>query len=423
MKGSRFADVVLLTVLAACFCTASSAIGQQPAAAVADSPDWWKHAVIYEIYPRSFQDSNGDGVGDLKGIIQRLDYLHSLGVDTIWLSPMFPSPQVDFGYDISNYEAIDPQYGTMADFAELIRQTRQRGMRVILDAVMNHTSDQHPWFLESKSSKDSPKRDWYIWRDGRNGGPPNNWTSGFGGSAWEYDAATKQYYYHAFYKEQPDLNWRNPEVVKAMQSMLRFWLDKGVAGFRLDAILVLFEDPTLADAKVLPGKTPYGDIRIERTQLNNLPEVHTVMRELRKLVDSYPGHPVLIGEDYLPKPEQLKAMYGPNHDELQLPMDMQLGFINELSVPKFARAISDAANELGGNQPVFVFDNHDKPRSWDRYGDGVHNTQIARMIAAVLLTTKATPLMYYGEELGMPTTPPTRREDVQALSESRAGRQ
>ncbi len=379
----------------------------------ADAPDWWKHAVIYEIYPRSFQDSNGDGTGDLKGITQRLDYLRDLGVNTIWLSPMFPSPQVDFGYDISNYEAIDPQYGTMADFEELVRESRKRNIKVILDAVMNHTSDQHPWFIESKSSKTSPKRNWYIWTDGRNGGPPNNWTSGFGGSAWEYDPATKQYYYHNFYKEQPDLNWRNPEVVAAMKSMLRFWLNKGVSGFRLDAILILFEDPSLKDAPVLPGKTPHGDIRIDRSQLNNLPEVHGILRQLRELVDEYPNHPVLIGEDYLPTPEKLRELYGKNHDELQLPMDMQLGFINELNVDKFGHAIEDAATKLDGNQPLFVFDNHDRPRSWDRYGDGKNNDAIARVIASVLLTTRATPLLYQGQELGMKTVPPARREDVQ----------
>jgi alpha-glucosidase len=378
-----------------------------------NAPDWWKHAVIYEVYPRSFQDSNGDGVGDLKGITERLDYLRSLGVDTIWISPMYPYAQVDFGYDISNYEAIDPQYGTMADFDELVRQTRLRAMHVILDAVMNHTSDQHPWFVESRASRTSAKRDWYVWADGRNGGPPNNWTSGFGGSAWELDPKTNQFYYHNFYKQQPDLNWRNPEVHQAMESMLRFWLDKGVSGFRLDAILTLFEDPSLKDAKLLGGTTPYGEPRVDHSQQNNLPEVHGVLRDLRHLVDKYPGHPVLIGEDYLTTPEKLHELYGAHEDELQLPMDMQLGFIDKLDVARFRKAISDSEDGLGGNQPLFVFDNHDKHRSWDRYGDGIHNDAIARIIATILLTTRATPMLYEGQEIGMTTSTPTRREDVQ----------
>jgi alpha-glucosidase len=326
---------------------------------------------------------------------------------------MYPSPQVDFGYDISNYEAIDPQYGTMADFDDLLRQTKLRGMHLILDAVMNHTSDQHPWFVESRSSRTSPKRDWYVWADGLNGGPPNNWTSGFGGSAWELDAKTNQYYYHNFYKQQPDLNWRNPEVRQAMESMLRFWLEKGVSGFRLDAILTLFEDPTLKDAKLLGGTTPYGEPRMDHSLQNNLPEVHGVLRELRQLVDQYSGHPVLIGEDYLTTPEKLRELYGMHNDELQLPMDMQLGFIDKLDVARFRKAISDSVHLLGGNQPLFVFDNHDKPRSWDRYGDGVHNDAIARIIATILLTTQATPILYEGQEIGMKTSVPTLREEVQ----------
>jgi len=404
-----------------CLCATVLAMGlyslpyAQAAAAPVSVPPavWWRHAVIYEVYPRSFQDANGDGIGDLRGITARLDYLKALGVDTIWLSPIFPSPQVDFGYDISNYTAIDPQYGTMADFENLVRKARKRGIGIMLDGVFNHTSDQHPWFQDSRSAKTSPKRDWYIWADGRDGGPPNNWRSGFGGSAWQLDLKTGQYYYHAFYVQQPDLNWRNPQVVHAVEDVLRFWLDKGVVGFRLDAVLKYYEDPTLKDAKTLPGVNAFGQPRLDQSQMTNLPEVHDALRDLRKVVDSYPGHRVLIGEDYLDTPEKLRALYGAKNDELQLPMDMQLGFINSLSVPKFERAIADAADKLDGNQPLFVFDNHDKPRSWDRYGDGVHNLAIARIIAAVLLTTRATPLLYEGQELGMPTTPPTRREDVQ----------
>jgi alpha-glucosidase len=398
---------------------AAPAASTQAAAKVepGDGP-WWKHALIYEIYPRSFQDSNGDGIGDINGITSRLDYLQSLGVNAIWLTPIYPSPQVDFGYDISNYESIDPQYGTLADFDRLVAEAKARNIRVIMDMVMNHTSDQHEWFLESKSSKTNPKRDWYVWRDGKPGGtppnnPPNNWISEFGHSAWQYDPHTGQYYYHRFYIQQPDLNWRNPEVEKAMFGAVRFWLDRGVAGFRLDAIPTLFEDPELRDAKVLEGTNKYGDPNQEHNLYENLPEVHDVMRRLRALVDQYPGNRVLIGETYLPNVQELDKWYGgARHDELDLPMDMQVGFANELSAPLLRTRIEEAETQIHGNQPLFVFDNHDNPRSWERYGDGVHNDAISRILATLLLTTRSTALMYYGEELGMVTTPPARKEDV-----------
>ncbi|WP_348266757.1 alpha-glucosidase [Edaphobacter paludis] len=383
-----------------------------------DGP-WWKHALIYEIYPRSFQDSNGDGIGDLNGITQRLDYLHSLDVDAVWLSPIYPSPQVDFGYDISDYENIDPQYGTLADFDKLVAEAKKRNIRIIMDMVMNHTSDQHKWFLESKSSRNNPKRDWYVWRDGKGVGPdgkplpPNNWVSLFGGSAWEYDPTTKQFYYHEFYKQQPDLNWRNPEVEKAMFDSVRFWLDRGVAGFRLDAIPTLFEDPQLRDEPATGGTNAQGDPNLSDIYTNNLPEVHDVMRRLRELVDKYPGNRVLIGETYLPNVQELDKWYGgAKHNELQLPMDMQVGFTNKLDASLFRKRINDAETQINGNQPLFVFDNHDNVRSWNRYGDGVHDQAIARLIATTLLTSRATALMYYGEELGMVTTTPTRKEDV-----------
>ncbi|HET9698702.1 MAG TPA: alpha-amylase family glycosyl hydrolase, partial [Terriglobales bacterium] len=213
--------------------------------------EWWKHAIIYEIYPRSFQDTNGDGMGDLNGITQRLGYLKDLGIDAIWITPFYPSPQIDYGYDISDYTAIDPDYGTMADFERLVREAKKRNIRVLMDFVINHTSDQISWFKESRSSKTNPKRDWYIWRDGKNGGPPNNWLSWFGGSAWTLDPKTNQYYYHYFYTQQPDLNWRNPEVKKAMFDVVRFWLDKGASGFRIDAVSRLYEDPNLHDDPIL----------------------------------------------------------------------------------------------------------------------------------------------------------------------------
>jgi alpha-glucosidase len=375
---------------------------------------WWKHAVIYEAYPRSFQDSNGDGVGDLKGITGRLDYLQSLGINAIWLSPIYPSPQVDFGYDISDYENVDPQYGNLADFDQLVAEAKKRNIRIIMDMVMNHTSDKHPWFIESKGSRNNPKRDWYIWRDGKGPGiPPNNWQSAFGHSAWKYDPTTKQWYYHKFYAEQPDLNWRNPKVEKAMFDSVRFWLDRGVAGFRLDAIPTLFEDPEFRDEKETGGVNAFGDPNIDGSYTENLPEVHDVMRSLRKLVASYPGDRVLIGETYLPNIQELDKWYGgASHNELNLPMDMQIGFINKLDASLFRQRIEDVETKIHGNQPLIVFDNHDNPRSWDRYGDGVHDAAIARVIATILFTTRATAMMYYGQEIGMVTTPPKRKEDV-----------
>jgi len=374
---------------------------------------WWKHAVIYEIYPRSFQDSNGDGIGDINGITSRLDYLKDLGVDAIWITPMYPSPQVDFGYDIADYEAIDPQYGTMADFDRLMSEAKQRGIRVIMDWVPNHTSDQNKWFLESRSSRSNPKRDWYIWRDGKGPGqPPNNWQSWFGHSAWTYDKKTGQWYYHYFYVQQPDLNWRNPEVRKAMYNVLGFWLDKGAAGFRMDAVSRLFENPNLHDDPILPGKNAYGDPNIKHKYTDDLPEVHDVLREIRTFVGKYPGEPVLISEADEPTIHDLLKMYGVNNDEVQLPMDFQIATLNRLSAPDFRRLLNEIEFNYADGQPYFFFSNHDQVRTRDRYGDGIHNDQIAKLMAALLLTTQATPQLYYGEEIGMRTTTPTRIEDV-----------
>ena len=374
---------------------------------------WWKHAVIYEIYPRSFQDSNGDGIGDIRGVISRLDYLQELGIDAIWLTPIYPSPLVDFGYDVSDYTAIDPLYGTLDDFDLLVSEAKKRNIRVIMDFVPNHTSDQHRWFKESRSSRDNPKRDWYIWRDGKGPGrPPNNWESWFGHSAWTFDPATNQYYYHYFYKEQPDLNWRNPEVREAMYAAMRFWLDRGVAGFRIDAVSRLFEDPGLHDDIIVPGTNAYGDPNIKHKYTDDLPEVHDVLREMRHLVDTYPGNPVLISEADEPNIAELTKMYGKN-DEIQLPMDFQIADVNRLSAPDFRRLLYEIEHNAAHGQPLYFFSNHDQPRQWDRYGDGTHNDQIAKLMATLLLTTPSTPLMYYGEEIGMRTTPPARREDVQ----------
>ena len=373
---------------------------------------WWKHAVIYEIYPRSFQDSNGDGMGDLNGITSRLDYLQKLGIDAIWITPFYPSPQVDYGYDIADYTAIDPDYGTMADFDRLVAEAKKRNIRVILDFVINHTSDQNAWFKESRSSRDNPKRDWYIWRDGKNGGPPNNWLSWFGGSAWTLDPRTNQYYYHYFYTEQPDLNWRNPQVKKGMFDVVRFWLQRGVSGFRIDAVSRLYEDPNLHDDPILPGHNAYGDPNIEHKYTDNLPEVHDTLRELRDVANQYPGNPVLISEADEPNIAELSKMYGAKLDEIQLPMDFQIADVNQLSAPRFRKLLDEVEHNPVGGQPEYFFSNHDQLRQWDRYGDGKHNDQIAKLMAALLLMPRATPQMYYGEEIGMRTTPPARKEDV-----------
>ncbi|MFT4114469.1 glycoside hydrolase family 13 protein [Silvibacterium sp.] len=422
----RIVTACAAIALTACFSPASfaqSADAAGKAPAFTTKPTWYKDALIYEIYPRSFQDSNGDGIGDLNGITSRLDYLKTLGVDAIWLTPIYPSPQVDFGYDISNYEGIDPQYGTMADFDRLVAEAKKRNIGIIMDLVLNHTSDKHPWFIASKSSKTDPKRNWYVWRDGKAGGTPpdnvpNNWESVFGHSAWQWDAKTQQYYYHRFYIQQPDLNWDNPAVRKAMYDVERFWINRGVVGFRLDAITSLFEDPTFSDedyVKLPDGSikiNAYGDKEVKTDKTDNLPKVNDVLKELRKTADETKGRKVvLIGETYVSSIADLRRLYGENNDALDLPMDMQVGFINKFDVSEFRKNINDAETGLGGNEPLFVFDNHDNPR-WDRYGDGTHNQDIGRMLAAILFASRDTAMMYYGDEIGMVTTPPTSKDQV-----------
>ncbi len=391
-------------------CSSGLTVAQTPHALDSEGHVWWQHAVFYEIYPRSFADSNNDGIGDLKGIASKLDYLKDLGVDAIWITPCFPSPQVDFGYDVSDYENIDPMYGTLADFDLLASEAKKRDIHIILDFVVNHTSDQHKWFLDSKSSRTSTHRDWYIWRDGKGPGePPNNWVSNFGGSAWTFDPATDQYYYHFFYPEQPDLNWRNPAVKDAMFDVTRWWYKRGVAGFRLDAVDTLFEDPKLRDNPIQsPGKNAFGDPIEENKYNTKLPEVHDVLRGLRKAADEY--NAVLIGETWTADVNELNQYYGASNNELQLPMDFLFTMVNKLSPAEFRKQIAEVNAASGW--PTFVISNHDIVRSYDRYGDGVHNDQIAKLMGALYLTLRGTPIMYYGEEIGMKTTPPARKEDV-----------
>ena len=375
----------------------------------ANGHEWWQHAVFYEIYPRSFADSNGDGIGDLKGIAANLAYLKDLGVDAIWITPCFPSPQVDFGYDVSNYENIDAMYGTLEDFDSLQREASKEGIKIILDLVVNHTSDKHRWFEESESSKKNPKRDWYIWRDGKGPGqPPNNWTSTFGGSAWKFDPKTNQYYYHYFYVEQPDLNWRNPAVRDAMFDVTRWWYKRGVAGFRLDAVDTLFEDPNLKDNPVLPGKNKFGDPNTDEINNKRFPEVHTALQGLRKVADDFDA--VLIGETWTKDISELKQYYGSGARELQMPMDFMFTQVKPLSASEFRKRVAEI--DSAGGWPVFVISNHDMVRAATRWGDGKHNDAINKMMAAFFLTLRGTPIMYYGEELGMENTDPTRKEDV-----------
>jgi len=370
---------------------------------------WWQSAVFYELYPRSFADSNNDGIGDLNGITSKLDYLKDLGVDAIWITPCFPSPQVDFGYDISDYENTDPMYGSLQEFDRLLAEANRRGIRILLDFVANHTSDQHKWFQDSKSSRTSAHRDWYIWRDGRGPGqPPNNWASTFGTPAWTFDANTQQYYYHYFYPEQPDLNWRNPAVEAAMFDVTRFWYKRGVAGFRLDAVDSLFEDPKLTDNPFASGTDTFGRRNMDEKYNQKLPEVHGVLRGLRKVANEY--NAVLIGETYTSSIDELKHYYGDQIGELQLPMDMMFATVDKLSPAEFRKQIA-SVNSSGG-WPVFLIGNHDMPRSYNRYGDGLHDDAIAKLMAALYLTLRGSPILYYGEEIGMQNNDPKSKEDV-----------
>ncbi len=370
---------------------------------------WWQQGVVYQIYPLSFADSNGDGVGDLRGIIQRLDHLggapESLGVDAIWLSPIYPSPRRDFGYDVSDYTAIDPALGSLADFDELVADCHRRGIRLILDLVLNHTSDQHPWFVESRASRDNPRRDWYLWRDGRGPGqPPNNWLSTFGGPAWTYDAATQQWYMHGFLPEQPDVNWRNPAVEGAMLDVVRFWLERGVDGFRLDVVNHYVKDAEFRDN---PVARPLGLRPYERQQHlydKDQPELHGILRRLRTLLDSYPER-MSVGEVFSDRlAETAAALYGAENDELHLSFNFAFSHC-PWNPEAFRRAIVEWEALLPpGAWPPYALSNHDLVRHISRYGRGREAEARARVAAALLLTLRGTPFLYYGEEIGMPQT-------------------
>jgi len=368
---------------------------------------WWRDGIIYQIYPRSFADSNNDGIGDLQGIIGKLDYLQSLGIDAIWLSPIFPSPDVDFGYDVANYKDIDPKFGTMADFKQLVVGAKQRKIHIILDLVLNHTADQHPWFLQSKKSKDNPYHDWYLWEDPKlNGDPPNNWQSIFGGPAWEYDPDLDQYYYHMFYKEQPDLNWRNPNVRKEMLSIFSFWLENGVDGFRLDVFNAYFKDAQLRDN---PSK--FGIRAFERQEHfydNSQPEMISLLNEIRHILDQYPGS-YTVGETFLANTEQTAQYIG----EDKLHAAFNFDFAENRWHPK--RFLSSAKKWYRALQeddwPNNFLSNHDMTRAATRYSFGEDDRR-AKVAAAMLLTIKGTPFIYYGEEIGMRDITIRKKSDI-----------
>jgi len=373
---------------------------------------WWQKAVFYQIYPRSFADGNGDGIGDFYGMTDRLDYLQDLGIDALWLSPHYPSPFFRQGYDIADYTDVAPEYGTLDDFKRFLEGAHRRSIRVILDLVLNHSSDQHPWFIESCSSRDNPKRDWYVWRDGKDGGPPNNWYSGFGGPAWEYDPATGQYYYHCFFKQQPDLNWRNPQVKQALWDAARFWLGLGVDGFRLDAINTIFEHPALPD-RTAEASLPelYWALHVassqeEREQLTKQgeavfqyqhiqPGVHELMQESRTVIDEYRDR-VLVGET------SEITYYGDGTNELHLAFNFPL-MKTERITPAWVRANQQERLSAlpPGAWPCNTLNNHDTSRVYSRYGDGQNDAALARLHLALLLTLRGTPFLYNGEEIGM----------------------
>ncbi len=379
--------------------------------------DWWRHGVLYQLYPRSYQDSNGDGVGDLRGITRRLDHLNgrpdSLGIDGIWLSPFYPSPMADFGYDVADYCDIDPAFGTLADFDELLGQAHERGIRIIVDLVPNHSSSEHPWFRESRASRTNPKRDWYVWRDPKaDGSPPNNWRSQFSrveGPAWTLDPRTGQYYLHSFLAEQPDLNWANDEVKRAFEDVLRFWLDRGVDGFRIDVVHRLAKDALLRDNPEPPQGAELREwLKTVRPFSQDRPEVHDILRSWRRILDSYGGDRMTVGEVYLLDPKRMVEYYGTGADELDLAFNFSF-----LRAPFGADAFRERVEEFESLLPKdawpdYTLSNHDHPRAVSRYapdGDLARGRRRARLLMLMLLTLRGTPFLYQGEEMAMADGP------------------
>jgi len=376
---------------------------------------WWRRAVFYEIYIRSFLDADGDGIGDLGGITDRLSYLADLGVDAIWITPFYPSPQVDFGYDVSDFEDVDPQYGTLAGFDRLIEEAHRQSLKVVVDVVLNHTSDRHAWFQASRTSRTSAFREWYIWRDGRDGNtrPPNNWESAFGGPAWTFDRTTGQWYYHFFYAEQPDLNWRHPDVEARMFAAVKFWIDRGVDGFRLDAVNSLFEDPALRDNPDLPEPviTLTGVRSQEYLHTKGLPELHDVLRRLRRFTDRHGADTMLVSEAYVDTVDALLEFYG-DDDEMHLPFNFTLAQVPTRDAALFRAAVDRVERAFERQWPSLVLSNHDIDRAVDRYRGSDDPDAVSKLLAMLLLTLRGTPFLYYGEEIGMRTEPPARLEDV-----------
>jgi alpha-glucosidase len=387
-------------------------------------PHWWQTGVVYEIYPRSFADANGDGTGDLAGITGRLDYLAWLGVDAVWIAPFYPSPMADFGYDVADYTDVDPLFGTLDDFDALLSAAHERGIRVLVDYVPNHTSDRHPWFTDARSSRDSARRDWYVWRDAAaGGGPPNNWISMFAGPAWEWDASTGQYYLHTFLAQQPDLNWRNPETRAAMFDVARFWLDRGVDGFRIDVAPMVMKDPELRDNPPNPNPSEWSRLGAWAEQLHlhdhAHPDMHELYRDFRRLLESYPGDRVSIGELHHPDYDTWAKYYGERQDEIHVPFNFHLTY-----APWTAEAVRGAVEGVQGVLPAgawasWVLGNHDQPRfaSAHRAGRGQ-----ARVGMLLLLTLRGTPTIYYGEEIGMVDVPVATSDSRDPVERREPGR-
>jgi alpha-glucosidase len=363
---------------------------------------WYTNAAVYQIYPRSFADSNNDGIGDLNGITQKLAYLADLGIQAIWLSPFYPSPMADFGYDVSDYCTIEPMFGTLEDFDTLVREAHARNIKVLVDYIPNHTSEKHPWFVESRSSRDNPKRSWYLWEEPKidtheNMAPPNNWLSIFGGNGWELDPLTNSYYYHSFLKEQPDLNWRNPEVKQAMKEVLRFWLDRKVDGFRMDAVYFMIKDKELRDNPINP-QFVMGNMDPYMSQINTYNHGQTetldILREFADVLSEYKDT-FMITEVYLPVPELLK-FFKVSSAKIHSPFNMNL-----ISLPwqaaEYKKMIEEIENGIDAEDvPNYVLGNHDKPRIASRLGYAR-----ARLVAMFQLTLRGMPFVYYGEEIAM----------------------